>query len=70
MCTQKTWTYDEITKATEDEITRLVQQANSSMVPETFFDYAHGALLAWNNLTAGCKRDGDFDRLERLISAR
>jgi hypothetical protein len=70
MSQEKSWTYAEITLATERNIVRLMQAAAEKEDPteaRTLLSWAWGVFLGWTALTNGWQVDGDSARLEALI---
>jgi hypothetical protein len=65
---QKSWTYEEITQATEDKIARLLRLAagKPSERAMIFKDWAYGAYLGWYHLTCGWQEEGDAERMEAI----
>lgn len=66
----KTWTYNQITKHTEDQIKRIMRDAKAeeadSRMQTLLWAQAVGIYASWSCLTIGWQSDGDGERLEAL----
>lgn len=66
---QKHWSYQQITASAEASICNFMTlaRAESSRVQQLRFSAnAHGAFVAWYDMTAGEQKEGDFERLLQL----
>jgi hypothetical protein len=67
MSYQKRWSYAQVTREAEAEITRLMQQEASNADQRHLFTcMAMGAFAMWDHLTSGWQNAGDRDRLQAL----
>lgn len=62
----KTWTYEEITKETQDRIRSLLDPPHGGS--ELQRKWAFGAYLAWSWITRRHQQDGDAEAMERLAN--
>ncbi len=65
-----TFTYEEITSATEQVIKMQVessQKTSTNALREMHLNFASGALFNWHWLTSGKQSPGDYDRLRNMI---
>lgn len=65
---KKTWTYAEITKATESAIRSYMEDTKGAEYDAIRTNFARGAYLLWSRLTMGWQDDGDDERLARLLN--
>ncbi|TCG01098.1 hypothetical protein BZM26_10140 [Paraburkholderia strydomiana] len=67
MSYQKRWSYAQVTREAESEITRLVQQeAKNPDERHLLTCMAMGAFAMWDHLTSGWQDVGDRERLQAL----
>lgn len=69
MSNEKRWSYAQITRKAEEEITRLMNSATDktdhtdSLIGKSM---AYGVYISWYSLTTGWQKDGDDERLRLL----
>lgn len=73
---KRTWTYEELTKITEQSIRRsMTMAANSQAKGDSrsaghFAAFAWGRFCMWNDITMGWQTPGDEDRLYALTEVQ
>lgn len=67
--TTKSWTYKQISEATQKTINLLIEKAahESGKEAQLFRNWAYGVFLMWEFLTCNWREEGDEKRMEKLL---